>query len=73
MGTEGRYLPESILSVMVLMLEDKVELKIPACMHLFLVPQHPLERQESELPFTPYRGGWGVATEKEGDIPRCSG
>lgn len=43
-GTEGRYLPESILSAMVLMLEGRVEFKVQACLYLFLVLQHSLER-----------------------------
>lgn len=55
MGSEGKH-PESILRVMVLMLEDKVDFKIQACVYLFLVLQHPLEEAESEmLLFIPYR------------------
>lgn len=63
-GTEGRYPPESILSAMVLMLEDRVEFKVQACLHLFLVLQHSLERQENELPFTPCGGLGGLLLRK---------
>lgn len=54
-GREGKH-PESILSVMVLMLEDKAEFKIQACVHLLLVLQHPLEEVGKWADFTLYRG-----------------